>query len=130
MGCMNVTGYHIEHIFSDNDQNKNYFSSEEDFWTKRNNIGALLLLKGRSNISSGNEIYKNKLETYSHGTIWAQTLCKEFYHSNPDFNDFNNQLFEKIGIKFRWYDEFTQQSMEERCKLLYELVKIIWEVEN
>lgn len=126
----NVIGCHIEHIFSDNDQNKNYFSSEEDFWTKRNNIGALLLLKGRSNISSGNEIYKNKLETYSHGTIWAQTLCKEFYHSNPDFNDFNNQLFEKIGIKFRWYDEFTQQSMEERCKLLYELVKIIWEVEN
>lgn len=126
----NVTGYHIEHIFSDNDQNKNYFSSEDDFWSKRNNIGALLLLKGRSNISSRNEIYKNKLETYSHGTIWAQTLCKEFYHANPDFNDFNNQLFEKTGIKFRWYDEFTQQSMEERCKLLYELVKIIWEVEN
>lgn len=124
----NVTGYHIEHIFSDNDENKSYFDSEEEFWNRRNNIGGLLLLKGRDNISSGNESYKDKLQTYSHGTIWAQTLCKEFYHSNPDFTDFNICLSDDKGISFVAHDKFTPTEMESRCRLLYEIVKIIWEV--
>ena len=124
----NVTGYHIEHIFSDNDENKSYFDSEEEFWNRRNNIGGLLLLKGRDNISSGNESYKDKLQTYSHGTIWAQTLCKEFYHSNPDFTDFNICLSDNKGISFVAHDKFTPIEMESRCRLLYEIVKIIWEV--
>jgi len=124
----NVTGYHIEHIFSDNDENKSYFSSEEVFWNERNDIGALLLLKGRSNISSGNEPYNDKIKTYSHGTIWAKTLCPSFYHANPDFKDFNNWLKKQTGKEFVSYDNFTPQAMEERCRLLYEIVKIIWDV--
>ena len=124
----NVYGYHIEHIFSVNDENKSYFSSEEVFWNERNNIGALLLLKGRSNISSGNEPYNDKIETYSHGTIWAKTLCPSFYHANPDFKDFNNWLKKQTGKEFVPYDNFTPKAMEERCRLLYEIVKIIWDV--
>ena len=123
-----VNGYHIEHIFSDNEENKSYFSSEEDFWSQRNNIGALLLLKGRDNISSGNELYKDKLETYSHGTIWAQTLCKDFYHANPDFKDLNEWLFNNTGVSFSSYKSFSQKEMDIRCKLLYEIVKFIWNV--
>lgn len=124
----NVTGYHIEHIFSDNDENKSYFSTEEVFWNERNDIGALLLLKGRSNISSGNEPYNDKIKTYSHGTIWAKTLCPSFYHANPDFKDFNNWLKKQTGKEFVSYDNFTPKAMEERCRLLYEIVKIIWDV--
>ncbi len=122
-------GYHIEHILSDNEENKAYFSTEEDFWERRNNIGALLLLKGRDNISSGNELYKDKLETYSHGTKWANTLCKSFYNANPDFRDFNDWLTTNKHVSFVPYSEFGVPEMEARCRLLYELVKIIWEVD-
>lgn len=125
----NVLGYQIEHIFSDNEENKSYFPSEEDFWSQRNNIGALVLLKGRDNISSGNESYSDKLKTYSHGTKWAQTLCSDFYNANPDFKDFNNWLLANKGVSFQPYNVFTQKEMDERCKLLYEIVKIIWEVD-
>lgn len=125
----NVYGYHIEHIFSDNDESRANFPSEEAFWNERNGIGALLLLKGRMNISSGNEIYKDKLKTYSNGTVWSKTLCKTWYHTNPDFADFNGWLKITANKEFTPYDSFTSQSMEERCQLLYELVKIIWEVE-
>lgn len=124
----NRYGYHIEHIFSDNDENRTYFNDEEDFWNRRNNIGALLLLKGRNNISSGNESYSKKLETYSNGPIWGKTLCKNFYHANPDFIEFNNKLKNTHNVEFTPYDVFNIQSMENRCKLLYEIVKIIWEV--
>ena len=122
------TGYHIEHIFSNNEENIKLFESEDEFWAKRNGIGGLLLLRGRNNISSGNEKYEDKLKTYFSGPNYAKTLCKDFYHSNPDFIDFNNNLEKQTGQKFVHYDSFTPESMEERCKLLYELVKIIWDI--
>lgn len=122
-------GYQIEHIFSDNEESRKTFDTDEDFWRERNGIGALLLLKGRTNESSQNEVYEKKLQTYSHGTIWAQTLCKDFYHSHPDFANFNKFIKSKSGNEFKFYDCFTKTSMEERCRLLYDIVKIIWEVE-
>ena len=75
-----------------------------------------------------NEKYTDKLKTYSSGPNYAKTLCKDFYHSNPDFLDFNNNLEKVTGHKFVHYDLFTPEAMEERTKLMYELVKIIWEV--
>lgn len=122
-------GYHIEHIFADNDESKSSFSSEEEFWNERNGIGALLILKGLDNISSGNEKYSDKLQTYSHGTLLAKTLVASFYHANPSFNNWNANLERKTGRKFIPYDKFNRSSMDERCRLLYEIVKIIWEVE-
>ncbi|MBP5446677.1 MAG: DUF1524 domain-containing protein, partial [Treponema sp.] len=123
-----VQGYHIEHIFSDNEENKAYFNDEEDFWNRRGNIGALLLLKGRTNVSSGNEKYAEKLETYSHGPVLGKTLCENFYHKNPDFDDFNEELKNRCNVNFKSYYEFDVHAMEERCRLLYEVVKQIWEV--
>ena len=124
------TAYHIEHIFSRNETNISYFANEEDFELRRNNIGALLILKGRNNESSGNEEYTDKLQTYSSGPVWGHTLCKEFYHANKDFEDFNTELENKTGINFKYYeDKFDTTSMEERCKLLYELAKLIWDVQ-
>lgn len=124
----NVYGYHIEHIFSDNDENRTYFNDEQDFLNRRNNIGGLLLLKGRNNISSGNESYSKKLKTYSNGPVWGKTLCSNFYHANLDFIEFNNELKSAHGVEFVPYDIFNVQAMEERCRLLYEIVKLIWEV--
>lgn len=122
--------YHIEHILSDNNTNLTYFKDEEEFEEYRNKLGGLLLLKSNANQSSKNEEYQNKLETYSASLVWNHSLCEDFYHTtNRDFLEFNQRVFGDKEIKFKPYDKFDKQALEERTKLLYELVKIIWEVE-
>lgn len=123
------TGYHIEHILSRNDQNKAYFTSEEEFESKRNLLGGLLLLKGVDNISSGNEEYNDKLKTYSAGLIWGHSLCSDFYHTNKSMDAFNDKLFEACGHKIESIDIFDATALEHRSQLLYNLVKIVWEIE-
>ena len=117
-----VNGYHIEHILADNEENKSLFGGDEElFYKERNRLGALLILKGRDNLSSNNETYEEKLKTYSHGTLWARTLTEEFYHKHPDFKDFCN----KYHLPFKPIKEYDQTAIEERQKLLFELVKLI-----
>ena len=124
-----ITGYHIEHILSNNETNLSYFQSNEEFEEKRNQLGGLLLLMGINNISSGNEEYEDKLKTYSNGLMWGHSLCEDFYHSNLNFTKFNEKLQKEYGISFKPYQKFDKEALEERSKLLYQLVKIIWEVE-
>ena len=124
-----VTGYHIEHVLSHNETNRSYFQSDEEFEEKRNQFGGLLLLMGINNISSGNEEYEDKLRTYSNGLMWGHSLCDDFYHSNLNFTNFNDRLQREYGISFKPYQKFDKEALEERSKLLYQLVKIIWEVE-
>lgn len=119
-----VNGYHIEHILSRNNTNIAYFESEKEFDIQRNKLGGLLLLQDRKNISSGNEEYKDKLKTYSHSLVWGHTLCEDFYHSHPNFKDFNDTL----KSQFKSYDKFDKNTLQERTELLYELIKNIWEV--
>lgn len=125
----NVNGYHIEHILSRNDTNYKYFKTDEEFETKRNQLGGLLLLKGKDNISSGNEEYQDKLKTYSAGLMWGHTLCENFHHTNKDLDSFNNILRNDYNIEIKPYSKFDAVALEERNKLLYRLVKIIWEVD-
>lgn len=123
------TGFHIEHILSENKTNRAYFTSDEEFKEKRGYIGGLLLLRGNTNKSSGNEEYTQKLETYSSGLVWGHTLCKEFYHAHSNFNNFNKNIEDELGISFKPLDKFDKNALEYRSKLLYEIVKKIWEVE-
>ena len=124
-----VTGYHIEHILSHNETNRSYFQSEEEFEEKRNLLGGLLLLRGLDNISAGNEEFEDKLKTYSNGPMWGHSLCGDFYHANLNFTNFNQRLQNEYGVSFKPYEKFDKVALEERSKLLYQLVKIIWEVE-
>lgn len=115
----------IEHILANRQENQDKFASEEDFNTQRNRLGALVLLKSRVNRSSNDELYDEKLKTYSgNGTIFARTLTKDFYKSNPYFKDFCT----KYNLNFQPKDSFEINEIEERQKLLYQLCKIIWEV--
>ena len=41
---------------------KNIFEDEDTFLVERNRLGGILLLKGKDNISSSNEIYQQKLK--------------------------------------------------------------------
>jgi len=93
-----VYGHHVEHIIADNEENRNLFVNDDElFFSERNKLGALLLLKGRDNQSSGNETYK-------------------------DFDDFRK----KYKLDFKPYKVFDGNAVLERQKLLFELTKLIW----
>lgn len=116
-------GHHVEHILANNEENWKLFDNNEDlFHTERNKLGALLLLKGRDNVSSGKETYSEKLKTYAGTLLWNQTLCPDFYHSNKDFDEFAR----KFDLHFSTYDVFDSTAILERQRLLFKLTKLIW----
>lgn len=118
-----VNGFHIEHILADNDENLELFNNDEEkFKSERNRLGGLLLLKGKDNISSNNEAYSKKLKSYANTLYWNETLREDSYKSKLDFTDMMN----KYQLSFRPMDEFGQEELEERHKLLYDMIKHIW----
>jgi len=117
--------HHIEHIITNNEDNLKLFKDEEEFHIQRNRLGGLLLLKGKDNISSGDELYEDKLHTYNiNGTLYSQTLLKDNYKSNVEFNHF----IQSENLNFEPYKTFGKDEIEKRHKLLYELVKKIWDI--
>ncbi len=118
-----VNGFHIEHILADNAENLQLFDGDEEkFKSERNRLGGLLLLKGKDNISSNNETYKKKLKSYANTLYWNETLREDSYKSKLDFTDMIN----KYKLNFRAMSEFGQVELEERHKLLYDMVAHIW----
>jgi hypothetical protein len=99
------------------------FNDDEEYFEKeRNRLGGLLLLKGKDNISSNNEPYKKKLKSYANTLYWNETLREDTYKSKLDFTSMIN----KFSLQFRPMDEFGPDELEERHKLLYKIVKIVW----
>ena len=116
--------YHIEHIISNNEENKKLFLNEDEFNEQRNRLGGLVLLKGKDNQSSGNESFKNKLKTYNGvGTYYARTLHKDMYHKKVGFQRF----MKNCDLPFKPYVSFAKAEIEERQRLLYKIVKHIWD---
>jgi hypothetical protein len=95
---------------------------EEHFEQQRNRLGALLLLNGRENQSSGNEPYEEKLKTYSGGLYWNHSLSEDFYHSKLNTKDF----VEEEGLDLHPIDTFDQEAIEQRTEVLFEMTKRIW----
>jgi hypothetical protein len=118
-----VNGFHIEHILADNSENIQLFDDDEDkFKSERNRLGGLLLLKGKDNISSNNETYEKKLKSYANTLYWNETLREDSYKSKLDFTDMIN----KYKLNFRPMNEFGQVELEERHRLLFDMVTHIW----
>lgn len=116
-------GFHIEHILSDNNENKRKFNDDEEYFEReRNRLGGLLLLKGRDNISSNNETYKQKLKSYANTLYWNETLREDTYKSKLDFKD----MVSKYGLNFRPMNDFGPVELEERHRLLFDIIKVIW----
>lgn len=117
--------FHIDHIITNNSKNIKLFKSEDEFNEQRNRLGDLVLLKGSDNESSNDELYKEKLKTYSvKGTRYSQTLTKGFYKSNPTFL----KNIKKLNLNFVAYDSYTKTEIEARHRLLFEIIKIIWDL--
>ena len=118
-----VNGFHIEHILSQNSENKSLFKNDDDYFEReRNRLGGLLLLKGKDNISSNNEKYKDKLRTYANTLYWNETLRQDTYKSKLDFK----KMIETYKLQFRPIDIFGPDELEERHRLLYDIVTKIW----
>jgi Protein of unknown function (DUF1524) len=118
-----VNGYHIEHILAHNEENLKAFNNDEDiFERERNRLGALLLLRGNANQSSGNEPYSEKLKTYAQTLNWNATLHPDTYHSNLDLK----ALMKRHNLSIKPMENFGPEQIEERHKLLAQMVQIIW----
>ncbi|TDO82993.1 uncharacterized protein DUF1524 [Flavobacterium chryseum] len=116
-------GFHVEHILSYNSENKAHFNNDEElFERERNRLGGLLLLKGADNISSNNEAYKKKLKSYANTLYWNETLREDTYKSKLDFS----KMINTYKLKFRHMEQFGKEELEERHRLLFDLIKIIW----
>jgi hypothetical protein len=119
-----VNGFHIEHILSENKENLKLFDDDnEKFERERNRLGGLLLLKGKDNISSNNEPYSKKLKSYANTLYWNETLRDDSYKSKLDFA----KMMQRYQLKFRSMSTFGFDELEERQKLLFNMIKIIWQ---
>jgi uncharacterized protein with ParB-like and HNH nuclease domain len=119
-------GFHIEHILSFNDENLDLFNNDEElFENERNRLGGLLLLKGKDNISSSNEPYKEKLKTYANTLYWNETLREDAYKSKLDFDKFRTNY----NLNFEPYSQFGKTELENRHKLLFNISRLIWNPE-
>jgi len=116
-------GFHVEHILSWNEENKALFNGEEErFEQERNRLGGILLLKGKDNISSNNEPYRDKLKSYANTLYWNETLRADSYKSKLDMT----ALKERYGLELEPLDQFGPVELEARHKLLFKLIGIIW----
>lgn len=119
------SGFHIEHVLSRNDANVALFGGNDEFFeVERNRLGAVLLLRGRDNISSSNEPYDEKLRSYANTLYWNETLRDDTYKAKLDFHEF----IRGEGLNFRPLAGFGPDEVEERHRLLFELSKRIWDV--
>ena len=121
--------YEIEHILCNHfDRFKDEFADEKDFDEWRNNIGALLLLRKKINTSLGDSDYPQKLVKYrsTDGNIYAASLAKDTYENNPSFKKFiaDNKLL------FKSYKKFGKAEIEERTRLVIQLINLIWNTEE
>lgn len=117
------TGFHVEHILSRNAESLAAFDGDDDrFEVERNRLGGVLLLKGKDNISSSNELFADKLKSYANTLYWNETLRADTYHSKLDFRYFT----EEQQLAFKAIEKFGPDELEERQRLLFELSALIW----
>ena len=83
-------------------------------------------MKGRDNISSNNEVYKEKLQSYANTLYWNETLRQDTYKSKLDFQKF----IKDFKLPFRALDQFGPKELQERQLLLFNLACLIWDVEE
>ena len=117
------TGFHIEHILSMNADNLALFGNDEHhFEQERNRLGGTLLLKGKDNISSGNEAYSEKLKSYANTLYWNETLREDSYKSKLDMT----KLIQSYDLDLKPLDRFGPEELEARHRLLFKMIEIIW----
>ncbi len=113
----------IEHIIEDNyHRYADYYSSQSDFDSNRNRIGALLLVESRTNKSLQDIPFMFKKHHYIPSGFFAGSLDEKSYVHKPGFREF----ITKNGFNFKPYEKFTVKETQERTELVAEIAAKIW----
>ena len=124
-------GMHLEHIYAYNDVNRNLYTDpvtglfdESVFEQTRNLLGMVLLLKDSQNLSSNNDIYRDKLNDYARSDIiWNQILAGHL----PSVDARNlPDSFRAAAIPADESGAFPKDKIEQRQRLFFEAIKAIW----
>lgn len=122
-------GMHLEHIYTQHEGNKALFTTEgvfdeSAFQQTRNLLGMVLLLKDKHNLSSSDEIYRDKCKTYSMSNlIWNELLVGHL--QDIDARSLPAELqFHKIEPTANGV--FPREKVNERQKAVFEAIKLIW----
>lgn len=123
-------GMHLEHIYAHNEPNRALFNDpdhgfdEQAFNTERNKLGMVLLLKDSQNISSGNEVYKDKIDTYKKSNfIWNELLVGHLH--GVDERKLPADLREEV-IQPGESGTFPRGRIEARQRLVVNAIRRIW----
>lgn len=129
-----TNGFHIEHIFSNNEKIMEQFHDvngdfdEKLFNDERNRLGAVILLKGNENIRTSNWVYKRKFNSYTNsGFIWNRILTNSINKASL------NNCQESIKDQFKSYEPdadglLIRDAIEERQFLLFQLIRKIYSI--
>lgn len=119
---------HLEHMYAHNEKNEVLFLDENGefdyikFDRLRNQLGALLILKDQHNLSSGADIYEDKMEIYGQSNIiWNEILVGEV----PEI-DLRKLPFSFTVHKPNDNGLLDLQAIEKRQKELFEIIKYTW----
>jgi uncharacterized protein with ParB-like and HNH nuclease domain len=125
-------GFHIEHMFSNNEKIMEQFTDsngefdEKLFIDERSRLGAVILMKGNENIRTSNWVYKKKFKSYQNsGFIWNRILTNSI---NPASL---NNCSDEIKELFKAYEPddnglLTREAINERQELLFRLITRIY----
>lgn len=124
-------GMHLEHIYAFNDANRALFIDpntglfdEAVFQQTRNKLGMVLLLKDLQNLSSNNDIYRDKLGDYAKSDIiWNQLLAGHL--PNVDAKVLP-EPFQNAAIAADTTGAFPKDKVEQRQRIFFEALKTIW----
>lgn len=122
-------GMHLEHIYTQHASNKALFTKdgvfdESGFQQTRNLLGMVLLLKDKHNLSSNDDIYRDKCDTYSKSNlVWNELLVGHL--QNVDMRELPEEL-QLENIEPAADGVFPKDKVEERQKATYAAIKAIW----
>lgn len=124
-------GMHLEHIYAHNEANQRAFQDPATgafdaalFDQVRNYMGMVVLLKDLQNISSGNDIYEDKMVDYSKSSIiWNELLVGHM--AGVDMKKLPLP-FQDAVIRADASGLFPRDKVEQRQRLFFEAVKVLW----
>jgi uncharacterized protein with ParB-like and HNH nuclease domain len=124
-------GMHLEHMYAYNDVNRALFKDpqtglfdEAVFEQTRNLMGMVLLLKDLQNLSSNNDIYRDKLSDYEMSDIiWNQLLAGHL--PNVDAKALPIE-FQNAKVDADANGAFPKDDVDKRQRLFFEAFKTIW----
>jgi hypothetical protein len=122
-------GMHLEHIVTQHPGNRALFTNESGVFDEaafgqiRNQLGMVLLLTDKMNLSSNNDLYEDKVETYAMSNlIWNELLVGHL----ADINARNLPADLRFPPIVPTNKVFPLEQVENRQKVLFAAIRHVW----